>query len=236
MNLRSDTRPTDNGANVRCANLDMAKVEIETRPMDMNMNQDLGAGTRANEVIDEFLPELITNDVVLDLPDPDETEEEKEERERAAYIQQLEDEVIDFVSARRCYDLTPMRCCAHLLQLPILKTLRDKDNVFYDFLDKVRKLVKKYGKSVNAKNELYDLVQLHVVCYVVTRWWSDVDMMERLLRIHKKDSMALNEVVTKCDWSDDLVLSRNDFILMEKFVALFKPIKKMADLLNGENY
>ena len=61
-------------------------------------------------------------------------------------------------------------------------------------------------------------------------------MMERLLRIHKKDSMALNEVVTKCDWSDDLVLSRNDFILMEKFVSLFKPIKRMADLLNGENY
>jgi len=68
--------------------MDMAKVEIETRPMDMNMNQELGAGTRANEVIDEFLPELITDDVVvLDLPDPDETDEEKEERERAAYIQ-----------------------------------------------------------------------------------------------------------------------------------------------------
>ena len=140
--------------------MDMAKVEIETRPMDMNMNQELGAGTRANEVIDEFLPELITDDVVvLDLPDPDETDEEKDERERAAYIQKLEDEVIDFVSARRCYDLTSMRCCAHLLQLPILKTLRDKDNAFYDFLDKVRKMVKKYGKSVYAKNELYDLVR-----------------------------------------------------------------------------
>ena len=37
-------------------------------------------------------------------------------------------------------------------------------------------------------------------------------------------------------WCDDLVLSRNDFTLMEKFVALFKPIKRMADLLNGENY
>ena len=37
-------------------------------------------------------------------------------------------------------------------------------------------------------------------------------------------------------WCDDLVLSRNDFTLMEKFVALFKPIKRMADLLNGDGF
>ena len=122
-----------------------------------------------------------------------------------------------------------IRCCAHLLQLPIMKTLKDKDLVFYDLLDKVRKMVKKYCKSVNAKGELYELVQLHVVSYVVTRWWSDVDMMERLSRINKKDNRALNKVITTCDRDDDLVLSKDDFTLMEKFLALLKPIKKMAD-------
>ena len=81
-----------------------------------------------------------------------------------------------------------------------------------------------------------ELVQLHVDSYVVTRWWSDVDMMERLSRINKKDNRALNKVITTCDWDDDLVLSKDDFTLMEKFLALLKPIKKMADLLNGENY
>ena len=118
-----------------------------------------------------------------------------------------------------------IRCCAHLLQLPIMKTLKDKDLVFHDLLDKVRKMVKKYCKSVNAKGELYELVQLHVV----TRWWSDVDMMERLSRINKKDNRALNKVITTCDWDDDLVLSKEDFTLMEKFLALGKPIKMMAD-------
>ena len=78
---------------MRRANLDMAKVEIETRQIDMNMNAEQGAGSRANEVLDEFLPGLITDDEVLDLPDSNLTDEEKEERERDAYIQQLEDEV-----------------------------------------------------------------------------------------------------------------------------------------------
>ena len=105
-----------------------------------------------------------------------------------------------------------IRCCAHLLQLPIMKTLKDKDLVFHDLLDKVRKMVKKYCKSVNAKGELYEL-----------------DMMERLSRINKKDNRALNKVITTCDWDDDLVLSKDDFTLMEKFLALLKPIKKMAD-------
>ena len=111
-----------------------------------------------------------------------------------------------------------IRCCAHLLQLPIMKTLKDKDLVFHDLLDKVRKMVKKYCKSVNAKGELYELVRLHVVSYVVTR-----------SLINKKDNRALNKVITTCDWDDDLVLSKDDFTLMEKFLALLKPIKKMAD-------
>ena len=145
------------------------------------MNPEQGSGSRANEVIDEFLPELITDDEVLDLPGSNLTIEEKEERERDAYIQHLEDEVNDFASARPSYDLSPLRCCAHLLQLPIMKTLKDKDLVFYDLLDKVRKMVINFCKSVNAKGDLYEHVQLHMVSYVVICWLSDVDMMEWLV-------------------------------------------------------
>ena len=222
---------TDNGANYRRGVLDMAEKEVPTRDLDMNMN--LGAG-RANEITDEFLPELITDDDLLDLPD--ETEEEKEERERDNYIKQLEDEIDDFASVRRTFDLSPLRCMAHLIQLPIMRTIRDKNNVFHDLLGHVRTLVKKYSKSVNAKEELYKLVQLQVVCYVVTRWWTDVDMMERMIRINKKNPKALNKVVSNCDWNEDLMLTKDDLTLMEKFVALFKPIQKMADQLNGEDY
>ena len=47
-----------------------------------------------------------------------------------------------------------------------MKILRDKNRFFYDLLVKlvkVRKMVKKYSKSVNAKEELYKQVKLGVV-------------------------------------------------------------------------
>ena len=80
------------------------------------------------------------------------------------------------------------------------------------------------------------MVHLLVVTYVVTRWWSDVDMMARLKRINKVNSKALNKVITKCEWDEELLLTKDDFDLMEKFLSLFKPIKKMSDQLNGESY
>merc|ERR1719154_738135 len=60
--------------------------------------------------------------------------------------------------------------------------------------------------------------------------------MERLIRINKKNTNALNKVISTLDWNEELMLDKDDFKLMEKFVALFKPIKKMADQLNGETY
>ena len=232
---------TDNGPNMRRAMIDLSQVELQTEQVDMNMNTE--EGTFANEVEDEFLPEVLTADDQLELPVHEaerdgERDEEREDEERDRFIRQLEDEVRDFTIARRLYDLTPCRCIAHLLQLPILKILHKdhKDNVFSDLLTNVRKMVGKYSHSVKAKTELYDMVKLLVVTYVVTRWWTDVDMMDRLKRINKINNKALNKVAESCEWGEGLQLQLEDFQLLDKFVALFKPIKKMADQLNGESY
>ena len=80
------------------------------------------------------------------------------------------------------------------------------------------------------------MVHLLVVTYVVTRWWTDVDMLDRLRRINKINNKALNKVITKCEWEDDLQLTKEDFNLLELFLALFKPIRRMSDQLNGESY
>ena len=230
---------TDNGSNIRRAMMDLSHVEVETEEVDMNTHTEEGGF--ANEVVDEFLPEVLTAeaDGELELEAvAGETDLQKEDEERQHFILQLEDEMRDFVLAKRIYDLTPLRCIAHLLQLPIMKILHKdhKDNVFVELLTKVRKMVGKYSKSVNAKSELYRMVQLLVVTYVVTRWWSDVDMMDRLRRINKINNKALNKVITKFEWEEELLLTKEDFDLLEKFLALFKPIKKMADQLNGESY
>ena len=230
---------TDNGSNIRRAMMDLSLVEVETEAVDINMNTEQEGV--ANQVVDEFLPEDLA-DEPLGLPVLDAgvggTDLEDEDQERDHFIKQLEDEVENFAIAKRLYGLTPLRCMAHLLQLPILKILHKdhQDNVFKELLSKVRKMVGKYSKSVNAKGELYRMVHLLVVTYVVTRWWSDVDMMARLKRINKVNNKAINKVITKCEWDEELVLTKDDFDLMEKFLALFKPIKKMSDQLNGESY
>ena len=117
-----------------------------------------------------------------------------------------------------------------------MKILRDENHVFHDLLVKVRKMVRKYSKSVNAKEELYKQVKMMVVSYVVTRWWSDVDMMERVKKIEQEAPDALNNVIDSCEWDEDLKLDKKDFTLIDKFLKLFKPIKSMSDLLAGEKY
>ena len=171
------------------ANTRLAMVEQE----NSNMSHKLGSALQEKEAAVRAKVEAVTElsaKLTESLRSNNREEEsrlrlelrrEKEERERDAYIQHLEDEVNDFASARPSYDLSPLRCCAHLLQLPIMKTLKDKDLVFYDLLDKVRKMVINFCKSVNAKGDLYEHVQLHMVSYVVICWLSDVDMMEWLV-------------------------------------------------------
>ena len=218
---------TDNGSNIRRAMKDLSEIEVQSRELDVNMNAQEGEGAVAQEVQDEFLPELL-NDDILDEDDEDEV--------RDNFIKRMEDEVKEFDSNWRLFGITPLRCSAHLMQLPIMKILRDANNVFYGVLVKVRKMVNKYSKSVNAKEELHKQVGLMVVSYVVTRWWSDVDMMARVKKIEQEDADALNKVIDSCQWDEDLKLDKKDFTLIDKFLKLFQPIKKMSDMLGGEHY
>ena len=207
---------TDNGSNFRKALNDLSKIEIQSTELDVNRNAQEGAV--AQEVQDEFLPELITDDQL----------HEDEDDERDAFIRTMEDEVKEFDRNWRLFGITPLRCSSHLMQLPIMKILRDENHVFHDLLVKVRKMVRKYSKSVNAKEELYKQVKMMVVSYVVTRWWSDVDMMERVKKIEQEAPDALNNVIDSCEWDGDLKLVKKDFTLIEKFLKLFKPIKLMS--------
>lgn len=229
---------TDNGSNIRKAMRELSKVEIQTRELDVDMNAE-GAAV-AHEVLDEFLPELVSGDSLDEDGEDDDQDEDKqqdaEDRERDSFIKRMQDEVEEFASDWRLFGISPLRCSSHLIQLPIMKILRDENHIFRDLLVKVRRGVKKYSKSVNAKNELFSLVNLMVVTYVVTRWWSDVDMCARLKKIDQEDPTALHQVIDSCQWEEDLKLDKKDWALIDKFLALFKPIKTMSDLLAGEKY
>ena len=228
---------TDNGSNMRKAMTELSHIEIPTTEIDVNMNLQQGdfMSVPQAQVQDEFLPEFLPGD----LPDGDEEDDDgrsEEERERDAFIKRLEDEVMEFDRNWRLFGITPLRCATHLLQLPIMKILRDKDLVFHDILVKVRAMVNKYSKSVNAKEELNKLVHLMVVCYCVTRWWTDCDMMARIKRIYEENPTALNSVIETMEWDEDLKLDKKDVTLINKFLLLFQPIQKMSEQLGGEKY
>ena len=100
----------------------------------------------------------------------------------------------------------------------------------------MRTMVKKYSKSMYAKIELDKLVHMMVVTHVPTKWWSDINMMSRVKKIDQKDPSALNKVVDLCQWDEELKLERKDWALIDKFLALFKPIQLMSNQLSGEKY
>ena len=50
-----------------------------------------------------------------------------------------------------------------------------------------------------------------------------------------ENAPAQCKVIRKCDWKDDLQLTREDLNILGKFLAGFKPIKRMSDQLNVRN-
>ena len=48
-----------------------------------------------------------------------------------------------------------------------------------------------------------------------------------------ENAHAQCKVIRKCEWKDDLQLTREDFNILGKFLAGFKLIKRMSDQLNG---
>ena len=61
-------------------------------------------------------------------------------------------------------------------------------------------------------------------------------MFNRILEINKKDAGAINHVIGFCGMDEELTLLEEDLFLINKFVQLFSPIKKKADILSGEEF
>ena len=55
-------------------------------------------------------------------------------------------------------------------------------------------------------------------------------------KINQEDHSTLNKVIDLCQWDEELKLERKDWALIDKFLALFKPIQLMSNQLSGEKY
>ena len=110
--------------------------------VDINMNTEQEGV--ANQVMDEFLPEDLT-DQQLGLPVPDAgvggTDLEDEDQEREHFIKQLEDEVKNFAIAKRIYGLL---------------LTKDDFNLMEKFLS-LFKPIKRMSDQLNVGNTTVDL-------------------------------------------------------------------------------
>ena len=89
---------------------------------------------------------------------------------------------------------------------------------------------------MGPKVELKALCGLLLVAAVVTRWWSDWLMAERVVTIHKVNKDALNTVKTSQGWTKLRKLKEDDYNLITYFVEFFRPMKEKADILGGEKF
>ena len=94
----------------------------------------------------------------------------------------------------------------------------------------------KFGRSVSPKVQLKELCQLLMVASVVTRWWSEWLLAERVVAIHKANKDALNTVKNSHGWKELRDLEDDDYTLIKLFVDFFRPMKELSDILGGEQF
>ena len=75
-----------------------------------------------------------------------------------------------------------------------------------------------------------------MVASVVTRWWSEWLLAERVVAIHKANKDALNTVKNSHGWKELRDLEDDDYILIKLFVDFFRPMKELSDILGGEQF
>ena len=126
-----------------------------------------------------------------------------------------------------------------MLQLPVLKCLKDKENVFFKILEYLGKLSAKFGRSVAPKVLLNELCSLAMKQVCPTRWWTEWMMNERIMEIHAVDADAINKVITSCGWKNDKdplrLLKKVDFELISYYVDFFKIMKDKSDEMEAED-
>ena len=191
--------------------VDEDEVENETES-DTDDSEDEG-GDEDSE------PEDITEDTeVADVDNQVERMEREEAEHGSTFIQE---------------NIKRNPCVVHKLQLPIQKVISEKKTSFGKMLRKCRLLVKKYNKSSKARALLRKFGFKYVlVGFCKTRWWSDVDMVEKVKSALETEGNPIMKMCDKMGWNIEFIGS--DQVTMEEYLDIMKPFRSFGDRLGGE--
>lgn len=166
--------------------------------------------------------------------EPEDVDEDTEVSEVDKFTNDLERLQEDHEEAFKKKNLERLPCIAHKVQLPILRVTSLKKSKFGKLLRKVRRLVKAYNKSGKAKKVLRNTGhKLRLVGFVKTRWWSDVAMVERVVKAAEYPGNALQKLINKMEWNFEI--TENDIANLKDYLDIMMPFKTLIERLGGED-
>ena len=144
------------------------------------------------------------------------------------------DNTSNMVLAMKVLEWIRILCFSHSLQLAAEEALKLPQVVYA--LTRCRRLVSHFHHSAKSANLLWkkqvDLhqEQLHLIRDVQTRWNSSYYMVERIILMQQPLSATLYAIQ-----KGDLMLSNSEFIILEEYIAIMKPIVEITKAIGGEN-
>jgi hypothetical protein len=163
----------------------------------------------------------------------EEVEEDREEEEVQELADELDEAEVEFTEAFKEAKIERGRCVVHTLQLPICRVIGNKKASFGRVLRKTKKFVVKYTRSSKAKAILRKAgFKLRLKGWVKTRWWSDYEMVARIVQAGESPGNPLTEMSDKMDWPME-ILDR-DLTELKGYLAIMKPFVEMGNWLGAE--
>jgi len=133
-------------------------------------------------------------------------------------------------------------CFAHILELTTGHAFDDANLPGCDeVMKKCRAMCTFFDKSTQALDHLKDIqrnnnirIPVGVVQDVVTRWWSTLAMLERLLRLRTYIQMGVQAVPQL--WRHDKTLTDAQWVIVTHVVEVLKPFMAAQRMMEGQSY
>ena len=165
--------------------------------------------------------------------EPDDIEDDTEVADVEHHARVMETEEDEHAEAFKEAGLKRNPCVVHMLQLPIQKLISSKKTTFGKVLRKCRLIVKKYRKSSKAKVILRKLGFKYILQgFCKTRWWSDVAMVERIVKAAEFEGNAVAKLIDRMEWN--IEINDNDVRVLKQYLDIMDPFRVFGDRLGGE--
>jgi hypothetical protein len=227
---------SDNGSNMIKGLTLMAEEEADGAEGEQGEQEEEDDEEEDNmEDLETDLTPVVDAD---DDEEPDSENEEEEDNEVEDFADSMEVKEKDQMAGFGSLGLRRIPCFPHTLQLPILKTVKQRRSSFGRSLKKTRRMVVKYRRSSKAKNILDRKFKRRLKGYCKTRWWTDNDMVRRVVEARETETEEgpdpLTYLVEEMEWSQSLIITENDLKYLKGFLTIMEPLQEKSDLLGAE--